>query len=155
MNRRPVLKKWKADNVLFWISAGTPWGLAILLLGVSMPHLADGFQRICHCSAMAGWLLAVAVDCAQVAAKLQLTIGQSYNLAVSARKTSIGIIVATSAMSAMLNVLAFLEGSDTLTGDFLAVVMGIMIPALILALSYTGSCFALTKKKVVKRKGKK
>src|SRR5262245_16814490 len=68
----------KADRVMYWSAAAAPWGLAFLLLAVSMPHLASGFQGITHCGPLAGWLLAVAIDSAQVVAKLQLTMAKQY-----------------------------------------------------------------------------
>src|SRR4051794_23436694 len=67
-----------ADRVLYVSATAAPWGLAILLLMVSMPPLASGFQDICHCGTLAGWLLAVAIDSAQVVAKLQLTMAKRY-----------------------------------------------------------------------------
>jgi uncharacterized membrane protein YccF (DUF307 family) len=58
-------------------------------------------------------------------------------------------------MSMSLNVLAFLAGATGTTGTVLAWVAGIMLPLLILALSYTGSAFALAKvKKEAKPKAK-
>lgn len=140
--------RWpKADKVLYWSAAMAPWGLAILLLAVSMPHLASGFQSICHCGPVAGWLLAIAIDTAQVVAKLQLTMTKQYGVTDSAKWTSTAIITGTALMSMALNVLAFLAGATTLTGTVLAVVTGIMLPLLILALSYTGSAFVLCKRK--------
>jgi hypothetical protein len=54
-----------------------------------------------------------------------------------------GILGGTAPLSMALNVLAFLAGATDRTGTVLAGVAGVMLPALILALSYTGSCFAL------------
>lgn len=142
LNRRRMPR---ADTVLYLASAIAPWWLAILLLGVSMPHLADGFQRICHCGPLAGWLLAVAIDSAQIVSKLQLTVSGRYMLTNSTRWTSAAIIGATSLLSMSLNVLAFLQGAADGTGVVLAWVAGILLPLLILALSVTGSTFALAK----------
>jgi hypothetical protein len=128
--------------------------LAILLLMVSMPHLAHGFQTICRCGALAGWLLAVAIDTAQVVAKLQLTLAQRYTATAAVRWTSAGIIAGTSLLSMALNVLAFLAGATDTTGNVLAWVAGIMLPLLILALSYTGSAFALANVKKDSKKAK-
>lgn len=151
--------RWlKADKVLYWSAAVAPWWLAILLLGVSMPHLANGFMTICHCGPLAGWLLAVAIDTAQVVAKLQLTMAKQHAITPAAKRTSAGIVAGTALMSMALNVLAFLSGATTLTGTILAVVAGIMLPLLILALSYTGSAFALakpTREPKAKGRGKK
>lgn len=140
-------KRWmpKADKVLYWSAAMAPWWLAILLLGVSMPHLANGFMTICRCGPLAGWLLAIAIDSAQIVAKLQITLTRRFAVADAAKWTSTGIIAGTSLMSMALNVLAFLSGATDATGTVLAWVAGVMLPLLILALSYTGSCFALCK----------
>ncbi|HET6574109.1 MAG TPA: hypothetical protein VFG68_10935 [Fimbriiglobus sp.] len=137
--------RWNADRVLYWSATAAPWGLAILLLMVSMPHLAGGFQTVCHCGPLAGWLLAVAIDTAQVVAKLQTTLAKRYTTTPSVRWTSTGIIAGTILMSMALNVMAFLAGARTVTGTVLAWVAGVMLPLLVLALSYTGSAFALAK----------
>lgn len=143
--------RWNADRVLYWSATAAPWGLAILLLMVSMPHLASGFQTICRCGPLAGWLLAVAIDSAQVVAKLQLTMAKRYTATPAVQWTSAGIITGTTLMSMSLNVLAFLAGATDTTGTALAWVAGVMLPLLVLALSYTGSAFALAK---AKRDGK-
>ncbi len=144
---KPIKKgpRWDADRVLYWSATAAPWGLAILLLMVSMPHLASGFQSICHCGPLAGWLLAVAIDTAQVVAKLQTTMAKRYATAPTVQWTSAGIIAGTTLMSMALNVLAFLAGATTTAGTVLAWVAGVMLPLLVLALSYTGSAFALAK----------
>ena len=155
--KQPTKKRtrWDADKVLYWSATAAPWGLAILLLMVSMPHLASGFQTICHCGALAGWLLAVAIDSAQVVAKLQLTMAKRYTATPAVQWTSAGIIGGTTLMSMSLNVLAFLAGATDTTGLVLAWIAGVMLPLLILALSYTGSAFALAKvKKETKPKAK-
>ena len=155
MKSKPRSRWPKADRVLYWSAAMAPWGLAILLLGVSMPHLANGFMTICQCGPLAGWLLAVAIDTAQVVAKLQLTMAKQHAITTAAKWTSTGIVAGTALMSMALNVLAFLAGATTRTGTILAVVTGIMLPLLILALSYTGSAFALAKpKREAKTKGR-
>jgi hypothetical protein len=135
----------KADVVLYWTSTSAPWGLAILLLAVSMPHLASGFQSITHCGPLAAWLLALAIDSAQVVAKLQMTMTKRYVIGTPAKYTSGGIVAGTALMSMALNVLAFLSGATDRTGMVLAWVAGVMLPLLILALSYTGSAFMLAK----------
>ncbi|HZZ77031.1 MAG TPA: hypothetical protein VFE62_00850 [Gemmataceae bacterium] len=153
--QRIAFKLPKADKVLFLAAAGTPWALAILLLAVSTPHLAGGFQTICQCGPLAGWLLAIAIDAAQVTAKLQMTVLKGYATTETARWTAVGIVCGTSLMSMALNVLAFLAGATDATGTVLAWTMGVMLPLLVLALSYTGSAFALAKaKRAPKAKGK-
>jgi hypothetical protein len=136
----------KADRVMYGCAAVAPWALAILLLAVSMPHLASGFQTITRCGPLAGWLLAVAIDTAQVVAKMQLTMAQQFSVRAAAKWTSAGIVGGTALLSMALNTLAFLAGAADRTGTLLAWVAGVMLPLLILALSYTGSCFALAKR---------
>lgn len=146
------LKMPKPDRVLFLAASGMPWLLAIILLMVSMPHLATGFQNITHSSSLASWLLAVAFDCTQVVAKLQLTLLKQYRVSTGTWLTSLSIIIGTTVMSMSLNTLAFLAGATDRTGTFLSVIAGIMIPLLILGLSFTGSSFALAKTVVTPKK---
>lgn len=143
----------KAETVLYWSATAAPWGLAILLLAVSMPHLASGFQTITHCGPLAGWLLAIAIDIAQVVAKLQLTMTKRFAVGTPAKATSVGIVAGTVLMSMALNILAFLAGATDRTGTILAWVAGVMLPLLVLGLSYTGSAFMLAKS--VKQPAKK
>lgn len=138
----------RTSNILRWTATAGPAGLAVLLLGVSMPHLAAGFQHTTHCGVVAGWLLAVAIDASQVIAKLQLTVsahdGQGklgrYD---SVALASLGIVVSTCLLSVGMNVLAFVSGADTMVGRSLGAIVGILLPLLILTLSYTASCFVL------------
>ncbi len=140
-------QRWvpRPDRALYLAAALCPWGLAILLLMVSMPHLASGFQNITGSGPLAGWLLAIAIDCAQVIAKLQVTMAKRYAITEAAKWTAVGIIGATSLMSMALNVLAFLAGATDRTGTVLAWTAGILLPLLVLSLSYTGSAVALAK----------
>jgi hypothetical protein len=141
------VQRWlpRPDRALYLAAAICPWALAILLLMVSMPHLASGFQTITGSGPLAGWLLAIAIDSAQVTAKLQLTMTKQYATTEAAKWTAAGIIAATSLMSAALNVLAFLAGATNTTGTVLAWTAGILLPLLVLSLSYTGSALALAK----------
>ncbi len=140
-------KRWmpRPDRALYLAAAICPWGLAILLLMVSLPHIASGFQTITGSGPLAGWLLALAIDCGQVASKIQLTMSKQYAVTNAAKWTAAGIIAATSLMSMALNVLAFLAGATDRTGTVLAWTAGILLPLLVLSLSYTGSAFALAK----------
>lgn len=145
----------RADRVLYLSAAVAPWGLAVILLAVSMPHLASGFQTITHCGPLSAWLLAVAFDTAQVVAKLQLTMAKRYEVGSPVKWTAAGIIGSTTMMSVALNILAFLAGATGATGTVLAWAAGVLLPLLVLALSYVGSSFALAKiKSGEKTKGK-
>jgi len=142
---RTARQALRASGMLRWAATAGPCGLAVLLLGVSMPHLADGFQGVTGCGPLAGWLLAVAVDAAQVVAKLQLTLAhhEGCDKPEPWQGVAMGIVGTTCLLSCAMNVLAFLSGATTFGGQVLAVTVGILLPLLILALSYTGSCFAL------------
>jgi hypothetical protein len=133
------------DRALYLAAAICPWALAILLLMVSMPHLASGFQTITGSGTLACWCLAISLDLAQIVAKLQVTLSKRFTTTAAATWTSGAIIAATSLMSMALNTLAFLAGAHDRTGVVLAWVAGLMLPLLVIALSYTGSCFALAK----------
>jgi hypothetical protein len=142
--RRAALR---AAGFLRWTAVAGPCGLAVLLLGVSMPHLAEGFQHTTHCGPLAGWLLAVAIDAAQVIAKLQLTLAahEEHKARDHANAVSLGIVVSTCLLSIGMNTLAFVSGAQTPVGKLLGGIVGVLLPVLILALSYTASCFALRK----------
>ena len=143
-----------ADRVLYLSATAGPWALAVLLLAVSLPHLASGFESITRCGPVAGWLLAVAIDCSQVVAKLGLTMTRRYEVGRAARSTAAGIVAGTTVMSISLNVLAFLGGATGIHGVLLAWAAGVMLPLLVLALSYLGSAFALAKPKAGAIRGK-
>ena len=78
------------------------------------------------------------IDTAQVVAKLQLTMTKRYSSGHRPNDGE-GDRAGTALMSMALNVLAFLSGATDRTGTVLAWVAGVMLPLLILALSYTGS----------------
>lgn len=144
-SRPKARRRVTADTILYWSATAGPWGLAVLLLMVSLPHLASGFQTICRCGPVAGWLLAVAIDCSQVVAKLGLTMTHRYEVGRAARWTAAGVVAGTTVMSVALNVLAFLGGATDTTGTVLAWAAGVMLPLLVLALSYLGSSYALAR----------
>ena len=144
---RTARQALRAVGVLRWTAVTGPCGLAVLLLGVSMPHLAEGFQTVTQCGVLAGWLLAVAIDAAQVVAKLQLTVSahECHKARDHADVVALGIVVSTGLLSCAMNVLAFVTHADSQAGVVLGSVVGVMLPLLILALSYTASAFALRK----------
>lgn len=146
-SKKPTSRLLRADRLLYMSAALAPWGLAVILLAVSMPHLASGFQTITHCGPLSAWLLSIAFDTTQVVAKLQLTMAKKYDVGSPAKWTAGWIIGSTTLMSMSLNVLAFLAGATDATGTVLAWTAGIILPLLVLALSYVGSCFALAEVK--------
>jgi hypothetical protein len=135
-----------------------PWALAVLFLAVSMPHLSTGFQRITGCSIITGWLMAVAIDCAQVTSKLQLTLAGRLEVRGAAKRTALAIILATTGLSMTLNVLGSSAHVEEVGGGRIGVtlawVAGILLPLLILGLSYSGSAYCLAKERTG-RTGKK
>lgn len=144
---RTTRQALRVAGYLRWAAVTGPCGLAVLLLGVSMPHLAEGFQAVTQCGTVAGWLLAVAIDAAQVVAKLQLTVSahEDHKSRDHADVVALGIVVSTGLLSCAMNVLAFVTHANSLAGVVLGSVVGVMLPLLILALSYTASAFALRK----------
>lgn len=147
--RKPAPRRIKVNKILRTLATLGPCGLGMLLLGVSMPHLADGFQSVTSCGPLAGWLLAIAVDAAQVVAKLQLTVVAHVDGHASKwqpwQYVGAGIVGVTCLLSCCMNVMAFAAGAHGMGAQILAWTVGILLPFLILALSYTGSCFALRK----------
>jgi hypothetical protein len=143
------------ESLLLATARYAPWTLAVLFLAVSMPHLSSGFQSITGCSVITGWLMAVAIDCAQVTSKLQLTLAGKLDVGSSAKRTALAIILASTGLSMTLNVLGFSAHVEEVGGGRIGVtlawVAGILLPLLILGLSYSGSAYCLAKEQIVAR----
>ena len=122
--------------------------LAILLLCVSMPHLASGIERITQSSSTTAWLMATVFDLSQVVCKIGLLFIPVLGIKEPrVRKACIGVILSCTAMSITLNIDAFLEHATTIKAYALAVVFGALLPLGVLTLFYIGSAFVLHVKK--------
>jgi hypothetical protein len=112
-----------------------PWILAVLLLIVSMPHLARGFSASTGITMLEAWCLAIVFDLAQLVAKISLT----RRLSNGSFWICLTIIATCTAFSMTLNTWCFLQQAQGIFGQTMAWATGISIPALVLALCYLGA----------------
>lgn len=125
------------------LQAGCLFTLAILLLCVSMPHLASGVQKITSANWATAWLMASVFDLAQVVCEVAVLLIPLLGLKNDVRPACKAVIVSCTLMSIVLNIDAFLEHSVDWKGYILATIWGILLPLGVLTLFYIGSAFVL------------
>lgn len=104
--------------------------VAVTLLILSLRHLAHGIGQVTGVSELESMLMAIGIDCAMVACELALIAGIR-------TKWTHGIIVATCLLSAGFNILGFLEHAQGALGQYLAVTLGVFVPAAVYGLTDT------------------
>ena len=105
-------------------------GCAVALLGLSLRHLAHGVEQVTGSSPTESVLMAIGIDCAMVAVELATLAG------VNTTWTQ-GLLIATCVLSAGFNVLGFLEHSQGVLGQIMAVGLGVFVPAAVYGLTDT------------------
>jgi hypothetical protein len=103
--------------------------VVIIMLGVSLEHLASGIREITHSSAWSAWALAIAIDVGMVASEVALIVLATFpNIRVAGYAHR--YVASTIVISIALNVWAFWPPEDdaTLIGQVLAVILGAGIP---------------------------
>lgn len=101
--------------------------VALSLLALSLRHLSAGIAFTTGSPMLEAWLMAIGIDCSLVAAEIAILCGQ-------AKRWASGLIVATLALSAGFNCLAFLAEAQGDLGQLLAVSLGIFVPAAVYGL---------------------
>lgn len=109
--------------------------LAVAVLSVSLPHLAEGMRETLGVGAYASVALAILFDMSQVAAECYLLM-----LAKDGREkwTAKGIIVSATAVSVAYNGMAFMSHAHGFFGVGVALLLAFLLPVGVLALSYLG-----------------
>jgi len=134
----------RVARFLSWVQAATLYLLAIMLLSVSLPHLADGIEQITQGTKTEVWMMAIVFDLAQVVCEIALLLLPYLSMHNSrVHKASLGVIITCTLMSMVLNIDAFLKHATTPKEVALAVAWGVMLPAGVLTLFYVGSAFVL------------
>jgi hypothetical protein len=101
----------------------------IIMLGVSLEHLASGIREITHSTVWSAWALAIAIDVGMVASEIALIVLATFpNIRVAGYAHR--YVASTIVISIALNVWAFWPPEDdaTLIGQVLAVILGAGIP---------------------------
>lgn len=130
----------KGAMLATWTSSGC-FLLAAVILGISMPHLQSGAVRICKCSPITGWLIAVVFDLSQVLAELATLIAPAFAIATKVKRPTQSIIICSSFVSISLNVDAFVADADGWKPVISGTIAGVLLPLGVLALCFLGSTF--------------
>jgi hypothetical protein len=153
-SRKPTKKK------AFWT---LPRGCAaaillvnLVLIGLSLSHLAEGVQLVTRCDGGPAWAMAIGIDLAFVVLKIALLLTPE-ELRAAVSKYASPAIQGTLALSAIMNALAFashatgtlelpgLAPSLALPMLYPAMVLGVAIPTLIYLLTKTAAILAFHK----------
>jgi hypothetical protein len=111
--------------------------VALVLVGLSLSHLASGVTLVTGSSERDGWLMAIGIDLGFVALELAMLV------APAAIRPAVGryaapAIIGTLAISAGMNALAFASHAQGLM-LYPAIGLGAAVPALVYALTKTGA----------------
>lgn len=151
--KAPTSRKKKTS---FWtltrISAGAISLVTLVLVGLSLSHLAEGVQLVTGCDHWPAWAMAIGIDLAFVALEVAIILSPE-ELRASVGTYASPAIKGTLILSAIMNALAFAShatGNLALPGLALpmiypAIILGVSIPTLIFALTKTAALLALHK----------
>jgi hypothetical protein len=115
-------------------SAGALGGIAAVITGLSLSHLAHGIEVITHPSyAWEAWAMAVGIDLGMIVTEIAtLTAGERVRR--ETRWYSVVMIAGTLVLSAAMNAFGFASQADTLAFQAAGVVFGLAVPAAIYVL---------------------
>lgn len=129
--KKPGKVEWKKKTLasaFFFLAGG--------VLSVSLPHLAEGMRETLGVPMFASIVLAILFDLSQIAAEayLLLLAQESGEKAVAK-----GVVVSATAVSIAYNGMAFLSHANGFFGVAVALLLAVLLPVGVLALSYLGS----------------
>jgi hypothetical protein len=115
-------------------SAGLLGGVAAVLTGLSLSHLAHGIEVITHPEfSWESYAMAVGIDLGMIVTEIaSLTAGE--RVRAQTRWYSAGMIAGTLGLSAAMNAFGFASQADTLPFQAAGVVFGLAVPAAIYVL---------------------
>jgi len=116
-------------------SAAMLGGVAAVIMGLSLSHLAHGIELITAPSyAWEPWAMGVGIDCGLVATEIS-TLTASEKVRRETRRYSIAMITGTLVLSAAMNAYGFASQASTLPFQVAGVVFGIAVPAMVWTLT--------------------
>lgn len=119
--------------------------LSVIVLGISMPHLADGVSTITDCSWMTAMFMACVFDLSQIAAEFTNMVIPIVGLKNDRLKQACTfIMISCTLVSMTMNIRAFQANVETWFETIMAYVWGILLPILVLLLCYIASEFLMS-----------
>ena len=127
--------------------------LSVVVLGISMPHLADGVSKITDCTWLTAMFMACVFDLSQIAAEFTGIVMPIVGIEKPRVKHAcLFILVSCTLVSMTMNVRAFLANVQTPFEMVMAFVWGILLPILVLLLCFIASEFLVTTLDSTRRK---
>ena len=118
--------------------------LSVVVLGISMPHLASGVATITDCRFYTAIFMACVFDLSQVAAEYAVIVMPIVGLSSSRLKVVCGFIVSSCTVISMtMNVRAFMAHVETPFEMAMACAWGCLLPVLVLLLVFVASSFVM------------
>lgn len=112
-------------------------GVALVLTGLSLSHLAEGTRLVTGCDAPSAFAMATGIDLSFVSLEISLLYAPG-NIRQDVASFAVPAIRGTMALSAAMNALSFSEHSHGWM-IYPAIGLGLAIPALIYCLTRTGA----------------
>jgi hypothetical protein len=117
---------------------GAAYGIgsvAIVLMGLSLSHLASGVQSLTHGDTWHAWAMAVGIDAGFIGLELGQLCVSTETMRKAVAKWAEPTIIGTLIVSAIMNAYAFASTTDNLAIACAACALGISIPSLIYVLT--------------------
>lgn len=121
-------------------SAAASWAVALVLVGLSLSHLARGVHLITGAGPIESWAMAIGVDLGLIAAEVAILCAPNAKASRDVRLWAGMLIIGTSVVSSVLNAVAFVSVApdNALVLQIGAATLGACIPGAIYALTRLG-----------------
>ncbi len=109
--------------------------ISLVLMGLSLSHLAGGIQLLTGCGTYAAWAMAMGIDLGFISLELSQLCAVSPALRATVTRFAGPAVKVTLAVSALINAYQFAAGSPNQIFGVAAAMLGVSIPALIYVLT--------------------
>lgn len=116
------------------LAAGASGAVGVILTGLSLTHLAHGIAVVTSAAPWETWAMAAGIDLGFLAAESAMLCAASEPVRRTVGRWAHPTVVASLALSGVLNALAFAHGAEGWR-VYAASVLGLAVPALIYALA--------------------
>lgn len=128
-------KAWLRKMARQKVAAYGIGGVAVVLMGLSLSHLASGVHALTHGDEWHAWAMAVGIDAGFIGLELGQLCISTDTLRKSVARWAEPTIIGTLIVSAIMNAYAFASQSPDVLVMMAACALGISIPALVYVLT--------------------
>lgn len=140
---RTKTRKRKSVRSSTALAASGILSVGLVLVGLSLSHLAEGVELVTGSGATASWSMAIGIDLGFVALEFAMLVSPA-DLRPAVGRFAGPAIIGTLAVSAAMNAFAFASHAQGLM-IYPAIALGCAVPALIFALTKTAATLAFHK----------